>query len=172
MAQNPATKKTALHDAHVSLGAKMVEFGGYLMPVQYRGIIEEHLKVRSAVGLFDVSHMGEFEFRGPAARDFLQRMTINDVVKLEVGQAQYSAMCYPDGGIVDDVIVYRMSDRYMMVVNAANLAKDWEWLKTEATPEAGLADVSDNTALLAIQGRHAEAVLDGFVYRHHRHCAR
>ncbi|MEK7728136.1 MAG: glycine cleavage system aminomethyltransferase GcvT, partial [candidate division KSB1 bacterium] len=98
-------QKTALYDAHLAHGAKMVEFGGFLMPVQYRGIIDEHTQVRKAVGIFDVSHMGEFEFRGPSAREFLQRMTINDVSKLEIGQAQYSALCYPEGGIVDDIIV-------------------------------------------------------------------
>ncbi|MDZ7268810.1 MAG: glycine cleavage system aminomethyltransferase GcvT [candidate division KSB1 bacterium] len=152
-------KKTPLHEVHVGLGAKMVEFGGYLMPVQYRGIIEEHLTVRRAVGVFDVSHMGEFEFRGPGAPALLQRMTINDVARLAPGQAQYSAMCYPDGGIVDDLIVYRLPDRYLAVVNAANLRKDWEWLQQEARPEAGMVDVSEQTALLAVQGRHARATL-------------
>lgn len=152
-------KKTALHDVHAGLGAKMVEFGGFMMPVQYRGIIDEHNSVRQSVGVFDVSHMGEFEFRGPAALEFLQRMTINDVAKLAPGQAQYSAMCYPDGGIVDDLIIYRLADRYMAIVNAANLQKDWQWLQQAATPEVGMHDVSEQTSLLAVQGRNAQATL-------------
>lgn len=152
-------KKTALHDVHAGLGAKMVEFGGFMMPVQYRGIIDEHHSVRQSAGVFDVSHMGEFEFRGPAALEFLQRMTINDVAKLAPGQAQYSAMCYPEGGIVDDLIVYRLPDRYMAVVNAANLQKDWQWLQQAVTPEAGMYDISDQTSLLAVQGRNAQATL-------------
>lgn len=152
-------KKTALYDIHAGLGAKMVEFGGFMMPVQYRGIIDEHNKVRKSVGVFDVSHMGEFEFRGPAALEFLQRVTINDVAKLAPGQAQYSAMCYPDGGIVDDLIIYRMPDRYMAIVNAANLQKDWQWLQQAATPGVDMRDVSDQTCLLAVQGRNAQATL-------------
>jgi aminomethyltransferase len=152
-------KKTALHDIHVALGAKMVEFAGYSMPVQYRGIIDEHRQVRNAVGVFDVSHMGEFEFRGKAAGEFLQRMTINDVSKLQPFQAQYSALCYPDGGIVDDLIVYRWPDRYMIVVNASNMEKDFTWLAQHATPDAGLVDVSDEFSLLAVQGRYAQATL-------------
>ncbi len=154
-----SSKRTALYDTHAALGAKIVEFGGFLMPVQYRGIIEEHHKVRSAVGIFDVSHMGEFEFRGTGAPAFLQRMTINDVSKLEVGQAQYSAMCYPEGGIVDDLILYRLPDRYMMVMNASNLQKDWEWLKQHAEAGVDMHDASAATGLLAVQGRHAEATL-------------
>jgi aminomethyltransferase len=152
-------QRTALYDTHAALGAKIVAFGGYLMPVQYRGIIEEHQKVRSAAGIFDVSHMGEFEFRGAGALAFLQRMTINDVAKLEVGQAQYSAMCYPDGGVVDDLIVYRLPDRFMMVVNAANLQKDWDWLHQHATTNVDMHDASAATGLLAVQGRQAEATL-------------
>ncbi len=155
----PSPKRTALYGVHTALGAKMVEFGGYLMPVQYRGIIEEHQKVRSALGLFDVSHMGEFELRGTGALAFLQRMTINDVSKLEVGQAQYSAMCYPGGGIVDDLIVYRLPDRYLTVVNASNLQKDWDWLAQHAEANVDMRDVSEATGLLAVQGRHAEATL-------------
>jgi len=153
------TKKTALYDTHVALGAKMVEFGGYLMPVQYRGIIEEHRKVRASVGVFDVSHMGEFEIRGSGALDFLQRMTINNVAKLEANQAQYSALCYPDGGIVDDLIVYRLADHYMLVVNAGNLQKDFDWLKQHVDGSAQLINISDETSLLAVQGRHAQATL-------------
>ena len=154
-----APQRTALYDAHLAHGAKMVEFGGFLMPVQYRGILDEHHQVRKSVGIFDVSHMGEFEFRGAKAFDFLQRMTINDVSKLEVGQAQYSALCYPEGGIVDDVIVYRKADRYLMVVNAANLPKDWAWLAQHADANVGMVDISNETGLLAVQGRNAQATL-------------
>ncbi len=152
-------KKTALYEIHKNAGAKMVDFAGYWMPVQYRGIIEEHKKVRSSVGMFDVSHMGEFLIRGPRAEEFLQWLTINDVSKLVPGRAQYSALCYEDGGIVDDLIVYRFDDHYMVIVNAANLQKDWEWMKSHALPEVELANISDNYALLAVQGRNAEATL-------------
>lgn len=152
-------QRTALYDTHLAHGAKMVEFGGFLMPVQYRGILDEHHQVRKSVGIFDVSHMGEFEFRGASGRDFLQRMTINDVSKLEIGQAQYSALCYPEGGIVDDVIVYRKADRYLVVVNAANLPKDWAWLAQHADANVGMVDVSNETGLLAVQGRNAQATL-------------
>jgi aminomethyltransferase len=163
MAKNAAntsiTKKTALHDIHDTRGAKMVEFAGFWMPVQYRGIIEEHRKVRSAVGVFDVSHMGELEFRGKAAGEFLQRTTTNDVSKLREFQAQYSALCYPDGGIVDDLIVYRWPDRYTMVVNASNIDKDFAWLSQHVTPEVGMVNVSDEISLLAVQGRYAQSTL-------------
>ncbi len=152
-------KKTSLYDLHVAAGAKIVEFGGYLMPVQYRGIIDEHKKVRNSVGLFDVSHMGEFAFSGPEALAFVQKMTINDVSRLAVGQAQYSAMCYDHGGIVDDLIVYRDEDHYLMVVNAANLEKDWQWLLEHKMPGVELQNRSDDTALLALQGRNAEKTL-------------
>jgi len=152
-------KKTALYDTHVSRGAKMVEFGGFLMPVQYRGIIEEHRKVRTTVGVFDVSHMGEFEIRGSGALNFLQRMTINDAATLDVNQAQYSAMCYPHGGIVDDLIVYRLADHYMLVVNAGNLQKDFDWLQQHVDGNTQLINISDETSLLAVQGRHAQATL-------------
>ena len=152
-------KKTPLYDEHVRAGARIVEFAGFLMPVQYRGIIDEHKKVRDAVGLFDVSHMGEFTFRGDAALAFLQKVTINDVAKLEVGQAQYTAMCYPDGGIVDDLIVYRDTDHYLMVVNAGNLEKDFAWLQEQLIPGVEMRDESPETALMALQGRHAQAVL-------------
>ena len=121
-------KRTPLYAAHVRAGARMVPFGGWEMPVQYRGIIEEHRTVRSAVGCFDVSHMGEFQVEGPAALAALQRLTTNDVAALEIGQIQYSLLCYPHGGVVDDLTVYRLApDRYMLTVNASNIAKDWAW---------------------------------------------
>src|ERR671922_157299 len=117
-------KRTPLFDAHVKAGARMVEFGGWEMPVQYTGIIEEHRTVRAAVGLFDVSHMGEFEVEGPGALAELQALTTNDVATLEIGQVQYSALCYPHGGIVDDLTVYRLApERFMLTVNAGNIDK-------------------------------------------------
>ncbi|HEY4612640.1 MAG TPA: glycine cleavage system aminomethyltransferase GcvT, partial [Bacteroidota bacterium] len=129
------------------------------MPVQYTGIIEEHLAVRNAVGVFDVSHMGEFEVRGSDALAFLQNVTVNDVSKLNDGRVQYSALCYDDGGIVDDLLVYNMGDYYLLVVNASNIQKDFEWLKSHATGDVQLTDVSDATALLAVQGPKSLATL-------------
>jgi aminomethyltransferase len=152
-------KKTSLYDTHVRLGGKMVEFGGFLMPVQYKGIIEEHRCVRTRVGLFDVSHMGEFRFTGSDALAFIQRMTLNDASKLEVGQAQYTGMCYEHGGMVDDLLVYRLADGYMMVVNASNIDKDFEWLAEHKQGHVELSNISDETALLALQGRYAEPTL-------------
>lgn len=145
-------KQTPFHELHESLGAKLVEFGGYAMPVQYTGIIEEHLAVRSRVGVFDVAHMGEIEVRGRDALNFLQHTTVNDVSKLKPGKAQYSAMCYDDGGIVDDLLVYHCGDYYMLVVNASNIQKDFEWLQSHVEGDVLLRDASDETALLAVQG--------------------
>ena len=128
---NTPLKRTPLYAAHVKAGARMVEFGGWEMPVQYTGIIEEHRRVRAAVGLFDVSHMGEFEIEGSNALATLQSLTTNDVAALEVGQVQYSLLCYPDGGIVDDLTVYRLgADKFMVTVNASNIEKDWAWVTT------------------------------------------
>lgn len=152
-------KRTPFYEIHKSLGAKLVEFGGFEMPVQYTGIIEEHLAVRNAVGVFDVSHMGEFEVRGKDALPYLQKVTINDVSKLNDGKAQYSAMCYEDGGIVDDMLVYHLEDRYLLVVNASNIPKDLEWLKSHLAGDVQLTDVSDKTALLAVQGPKSLATL-------------
>ena len=152
-------KRTPLYAAHVRAGARMVPFGGWEMPVQYRGIIEEHRTVRSAVGLFDVSHMGEFQVEGPAAQAALQRLTTNDVASLEIGQVQYSLLCYPHGGVVDDLTVYRLGpDRYMLTVNAANIPKDWTWT-TEHGQGATWNNMSDDTGLIAVQGPKAEALV-------------
>ena len=153
--------RTPLYDEHAALGGKLVPFAGWEMPVQYpSGITAEHRAVRSAAGLFDVSHMGEIVVRGPQAMDFLQHVSVNDVSALEVGQAQYSAMCYEPGGVVDDLVVYRYPDRYMVVVNASNLAKDLAWLSSHASGfDAELEDVSARTALLALQGPAARDVL-------------
>jgi len=145
-------KRTALYDIHRALGAKIVEFGGYEMPVQYAGIIEEHRKVREAVGLFDVSHMGEVEVRGTGALAFIQKITTNDASKLSEGRVQYSAMCYDDGGIVDDLLVYHLGDRYMLVINAANTAKDIAWMRDHAGAGMELVDRTDDFSLLALQG--------------------
>jgi len=148
----PEPKKTALYDVHKNLGAKIVDFAGYYMPVFYTSIIEEHLKVRSSVGVFDVSHMGEIDFLGDKALDYIQKLTINDASKLDVYQIQYSAMCYPDGGIVDDLLVYRFPDKYMMVVNAANLDKDYKWIVDNKIEGAETKNISDDITLLAVQG--------------------
>jgi len=152
-------KKTPFYKYHLENGAKMVPFAGYIMPIQYTGMIEEHLTVRDNVGMFDISHMGEFDVAGPGALDFLQKMTVNDVSKLQVGEIQYSCMCYDDGGIVDDLLVYRLEDRYMLVVNAANLDKDFDWLKSHLEGDVTLTNRSDDYGLLAIQGPNAQTVL-------------
>ncbi len=152
-------KKTALYDTHINLGAKMVEFAGYWMPVQYSGIKEEHHCVRNSVGIFDVSHMGEFFFSGEKAADFLQKMTLNDISKLQLHRAQYSGMCYDDGGLVDDLIVYCFGDTYMAIVNAGNLQKDYDWLQQHLAAGVELEDRSEEFSLFAVQGRHAEATL-------------
>ena len=145
-------KKTPFTDIHRALGAKLVEFAGFEMPVQYTGIIDEHLAVRTRVGVFDVTHMGEFIVRGKDAVAFLQKMTINDVTKLYEGRVQYSAMCYDDGGIVDDLLVYHCGDHYMLVVNASNTKKDFDWLKSHLEGDVSLIDRSDEFSLLAVQG--------------------
>jgi aminomethyltransferase len=152
-------KRTPLYATHVKAGARMVPFGGWEMPVQYTGIIEEHRATRAAVGLFDVSHMGEFEVEGAGALAALQALTTNDVSTLELGQVQYSVLCYPDGGIADDLTVYRLAaDRYMVTVNAGNIDKDWSWV-TEHGGGARWRNISDETALIAVQGPRAEALV-------------
>ncbi len=153
------TKKTAFYDIHQQAGGKLVPFAGYYMPIQYRGIIEEHRRVRATVGLFDVSHMGEFIVNGPNAEAFLQKITINDVSKLAIKQVQYSAMCYENGGIVDDLLIYRFPEHYLMVVNAANLDKDWEWVKGHLIDGVSLINESDDLSLLALQGPMAQKTL-------------
>lgn len=153
-------KQIALSDIHRKLGAKMVPFAGYLMPVQYEGINTEHETVRNAVGVFDVSHMGEFILKGPDALDLIQRITSNDASKLSPGKAQYS--CFPNetGGIVDDLIVYSLEDgNWMLVVNASNIEKDWNWIKKFNHKNVEIHDISDDTSLLAVQGPKAAALL-------------
>ncbi len=152
-------KRTPLYEAHVKAGARMVPFGGWEMPVQYAGIIEEHRTVRSAVGLFDVSHMGEFEVEGPDALAVLQRLTTNDVAALAEGQIQYSVFCHPNGTIVDDLTVYRLgADRFMLTVNAGNIDKDWAHV-TGHGKTARWRNVSAETGLIAVQGPRTEALV-------------
>jgi len=148
-------RKTPFTEIHRAIGAKLVDFAGFEMPVQYSGIIEEHLAVRNRVGVFDVTHMGEFIVRGKDAAAFLQKMTVNDVSKLFNGRVQYSAMCYDDGGIVDDLLVYHCGDHYMLVVNASNTQKDFEWLRSHLEGDVELIDKSLDFSLLAVQGPHS-----------------
>lgn len=149
-------KTTALTQKHISLGAKMVEFAGYNMPVSYTGLNEEHHAVRSSVGVFDVSHMGEFILKGEHALDLIQKVTSNDASVLTDGKAQYSCLPNEKGGIVDDLIVYRIDAKtYMLVVNASNIEKDWNWIKQHDTWNVDMKDISDRTSLLAIQGPNA-----------------
>lgn len=154
-------KKTPFTDIHIALGAKMSEFAGYNMPIEYgMGIIDEHLTVINQVGVFDVSHMGEFWVKGPNALRFLQKVCSNNIAALPVGKAQYN--CFPNGkdGIVDDLIVYHYEpEKYMLVVNAANIDKDWEWVNVNNAEAAILENASDNMAQLAIQGPKAQALL-------------
>ncbi|GAB4332080.1 MAG: glycine cleavage system aminomethyltransferase GcvT [Calditrichia bacterium] len=152
-------KKTGLYEFHVAKGAKMVPFAGFIMPIQYTSMIEEHLKVRQSVGVFDVSHMGEITVKGPKALDFVNYITVNNVATLEVNQAQYSAMCYPDGGIVDDLIVYRRADHYLLVVNASNTEKDFNWIMEHKIDGVEIENISDQITQIAVQGKNAEATL-------------
>ena len=153
-------RKTPLNATHRASGAKMVPFGGWDMPVEYSGLISEHMAVRKAAGLFDVSHMGEFEVEGPGALAFLQRTTANNVAKLLDGQAQYSAFPLANGAPLDDVIVYRRAaDRYLLVVNAGNIEKDFRWLQEQGPQDVRLENKSDAYALLALQGPRAAEIL-------------
>ncbi len=156
-------QRTPLRDFHAARGARLVDFAGWEMPVQYRSILEEHRAVRRAAGLFDVSHMGEFDVRGPGAAAFLNRLVTNDVARLFPGRVLYSPMCYPDGGVVDDLLVYqRAADDFFLCVNAGNLARDLEWIRTQAAGhDVTVSDRSAETALLALQGPCAVAILQG-----------
>jgi aminomethyltransferase len=153
-------KFVPLNDLHVKLGGKMVPFAGYNMPVRYSSDIEEHMTVRNGVGVFDVSHMGEFLLKGPNALDLIQRVTSNDASKLIDGQAQYSCLPNETGGIVDDLIVYKIRDNdYMLVVNASNIEKDWNWISKFNTKGVDMKNVSDETCLFAVQGPKAAETL-------------
>src|SRR6201995_4080387 len=156
-------KSTPFYKKHVALGAKMVDFAGYNMPVSYTGINDEHAAVRTNAGVFDVSHMGEFMLKGPNALDLIQRVTTNDAAKLTAGKAQYSCLTNNDGGIVDDLLIYciEQDKTYMIVVNASNIQKDWDWIKSHNTKHVEMHNISDKTCLLAIQGPNATKILQG-----------
>lgn len=176
----PEPRKTPLHDRHRALGARIIDFGGWWMPVQYpSGIIDEHLTTRRAVGLFDVCHMGEVHFRGPRATEAVQRLVTGDIAALRAGHAAYVVACRPSGGIVDDLIVYRFDrDHLLIVVNAANVAKDVAWFREHVGTWCDIVDASDETGLLAFQGPLAEGALQpltnaplGDLARHDFHAA-
>jgi len=155
-------KTVVLNDVHQQLGAKMVPFAGYNMPVRYSSDLDEHHTVRRAVGIFDVSHMGEFRVRGPHALDLIQRVTSNDASKLTDGKAQYSCLPNEQGGIVDDLLVYKLADEdYLLVVNASNIDKDWNWIQQHNTQGADMENVSDQLSLFAVQGPKAIEALQG-----------
>lgn len=171
MAEQPATTpapcgvperlaRSPLHERHAALGARFVPFAGWEMPLQYRTITEEHLAVRRAAGLFDVSHMGEIEIKGPGALGTIQKVTTNDAERLPPLQAQYSLLCLPSGGVIDDLLVYRLAPEcFLLCVNAANTAKDLQWLGEQATPQSEVVDRSREYALLAVQGPRATEIL-------------
>jgi aminomethyltransferase len=167
-------KKTPLYEEHVAAGARMVDFGGFLMPVQYSGIIDEHRAVRQAMGMFDVSHMGEFRVTGNGRAAAVDGLVTNDIRGLEVDQVRYTPMCYPEGGIVDDLLVYRFGDRLLLVVNASNIDKDLEWVRDHLGDAARVENISDETALIAVQGplaarflqRFTDTDLGGIAYYH------
>jgi aminomethyltransferase len=154
-------KRTPLYEAHVEAGAKLVDFAGWEMPVQYDGIRDEHVRVRTSCGVFDVSHMGEIETEGPQAAELLQRLLSNDVSKIEIGGAQYSCLCREDGGVLDDLFTYRLAeDRYLTVTNAANHERDFEWFEAHAVEfEAEVHDRLSDYAMLAIQGPEARGIV-------------
>ena len=153
-------KKVPLNAVHEKLQAKMVPFAGYNMPVRYSSDIEEHNTVRQGVGVFDVSHMGEFTIKGPNALDLIQRVTSNDAAKLSDGQAQYSCLPNETGGIVDDLLVYKINNNeYLLVVNASNIEKDWNWISTYNNKSAEMMNISDDTCLFAVQGPKAVGIL-------------
>jgi aminomethyltransferase len=154
-------KNTPFTSKHIALGAKMAEFAGYNMPISYSGINDEHAAVRKNAGVFDVSHMGEFILKGSGALDLIQRVTSNDASKLKAGQAQYSCLPNEQGGIVDDLLVYCIEENnvYMLVVNASNIEKDWNWISKFNTADVEMHNVSDKTGLLAVQGPNATRIL-------------
>ncbi|MEO0162317.1 MAG: glycine cleavage system aminomethyltransferase GcvT [candidate division WOR-3 bacterium] len=156
-------KKTPFYEKHLQYGAKIVEFAGFFMPIQFEGIIPEHETVRSGVGVFDVSHMGEIEITGPERIEFANYITTNDVSKLALNQVQYSAMLYPDGGIVDDLLVYNLKDRILLVVNAANTEKDYHWILQNKKFNVEIKNLSDEIGQLAIQGPKSEQLMQKIV---------
>ncbi len=158
--------RTPLYQVHESLNAKFTEFGGWEMPLQYSSIVKEHLAVRTTVGFFDLSHMGEFEIHGQGANELVQKLSTNDVGRLTDGRVLYTLFCNEAGGIVDDLLIYRHADNhYMLVVNAANIEKDFAWVETHNDTSAKIKDVSENTALIALQGPKAIDILNPFVLK-------
>ena len=153
-------KSLALEQKHIDLGAKMVSFAGYNMPIKYSGVVEEHMAVRTGVGVFDVSHMGEFFLKGKGALDLIQKISSNDAAKMEIGKAQYSCMPNESGGIVDDLITYRIAEEeYMLVVNASNIEKDWKWILSHNDENVEMTNKSESISLLAVQGPKAITTL-------------
>jgi aminomethyltransferase len=160
MTSSQALRRTPLHDRHIQMGARMVEFGGWEMPVQYSGIVDEHNAVRNAAGLFDISHMGEVEVKGRDALAFLQHIATYDVASIGEGHANYALLCKPAGGIVDDIFIYNLPDGYLVVVNASNTEKDFAWmLDNMAGFDVVLTNISDHASMLALQGPKAESIL-------------
>ncbi|GAC1520620.1 MAG: glycine cleavage system aminomethyltransferase GcvT [Thermoleophilaceae bacterium] len=154
-------RHTPLHDRHVAAGARLAPFAGWEMPIQYEGVRQEHVTVRRAAGIFDVSHMGEVEVRGAAAEAFLQRVLSNDIARIPPGGAQYSVMCREDGGVLDDLFAYRLADRFLIVTNASNHVRDFDWLVDHARDfDVELRDVADDYAMIALQGPRARALLE------------
>ena len=155
--------KTPLYEKHIELNAKLVDFADYKMPIQYSGITKEHLAVRESAGIFDVSHMGEIIISGKGAEDFLEFITINDISSLEPWQVQYSAMCFEDGGIVDDLLIYKYPDYFMLVVNCSNTAKDFDWLMAHKPKDVNIIDLSQKIGLIALQGPKSREILNGII---------
>ena len=157
-------KKTPLYDKHCELGGKIIDFHDWALPVQYSGIIDEHKQVRNAAGLFDVSHMGEITVEGPDATEFIQKMITNDISKTRDFRIVYSPMCYPDGGVVDDILIYKYSSEfYLLIVNASNTDKDYDWLSQNLEGRVKVNNVSDYYAQLALQGPESEKILQKLV---------
>ncbi|PLS02428.1 glycine cleavage system aminomethyltransferase GcvT [Neobacillus cucumis] len=160
MSTETALKQTPLFEAYGKYGAKVIDFGGWALPVQFSSILDEHEAVRTKAGLFDVSHMGEVLVEGREAESYINSIVTNDVTKLSINQAQYTAMCYPDGGTVDDLLVYKLDhEKYLLVINAANIEKDFNWMQQHVKGEMTLQNISNETAQLAIQGPKAEGIL-------------
>jgi aminomethyltransferase len=160
MTPTETLERTPLYARHTALGGRMVSFGGWEMPVQYSGIIDEHQAVRTAAGLFDISHMGEIEVKGPDAEAYLQYLTTQNVAAIPEGMSNYALLCRPDGGIVDDIFIYHLPDGYMVVVNASNTAKDFAWMREHVGSfDVTLENISDEAAMLALQGPKAESIL-------------
>jgi aminomethyltransferase len=152
-------RKSPLHERHIRLGAKMIDFAGWYMPLHYGSMVTEHKAVRTSAGLFDVSHMGEIEMTGPGSRDLVYELVTNDTSMLEMFQVQYSVMCNHAGGCLDDLLIYRLPERWLLIVNATNITSDFEWISSHAGDGVEVGDVSDQSALLALQGPESESIL-------------